>query len=98
VARDFEAELSAAQLAAQSGIRELLARHEAKVITRLVSAHRSAALTPDDAKVGIAIISELRTLAGDMDRTIERGRVAGEELTGASNGRRTRQTSRPETR
>jgi len=87
VPRDFEAELSAAQLAAQSGIKELLAQHEAKVITRLVAAHRSANLTPDDAKVGIAIISELRTLAGNMDRTIERGRVAAEELTGASNGR-----------
>jgi hypothetical protein len=87
VARDFEGELSAAQLAAQSGIKELLARHEAKVVSRLVSAHRSANLTPDDAKVGIAIIAELRTLAGDMDRTIERGRQAGEELTGVSNGR-----------
>jgi molybdopterin synthase catalytic subunit len=87
VARDFEQELSAAQLAAQSGIRELLARHEAKVVSRLVTTHRSGALTPDEAKVGIAIIAELRTLAGDMDRTIERGRQAGEELTGASNGR-----------
>ena len=91
MARDFEQELSAAQLAAQSGIRELLARHEAKVITRLVSTHRAGGLSPDDAKVGIAIIAELRTLAGDMDRTIERGRVAAEELTGASNGRRIRQ-------
>ena len=87
MARDFEVELSAAQLAAQSGIKELLARHEAKVVNRLVSAHRAADLTPDDAKVGIAIIAELRTLAGDMDRTIERGRHAAEELTGASNGR-----------
>lgn len=79
--RDVEAEIASAQQAAQSGIQELLARHEAKVVARLVGTYRTGKLTPEDAKVGIAVIAELRTLAGDVDRTVERGRIAGEELT-----------------
>jgi hypothetical protein len=79
--RDPEREISDAQRAAQSGIQELLARHEAKVLARLVGTYRTGKLTPDEAKVGVAVISELRTLAGDVDRTIERGRIAGEQLT-----------------
>lgn len=71
-----ERALSEAQLAAQSGIRELLAGHEAKVVTRLVSAYRGGKLTPEDAKVGVAVISELRLLGGDIERKIERGRRA----------------------
>jgi hypothetical protein len=87
VARDFEAELARAQTAAQSGVRELLAAHEVKVIARLVGTHRAGTLTPENAKIGIAVIAELRTIAGDVDRVIERGRQAGEELTGAPHDR-----------
>lgn len=76
-AADLENVIAEAQMASQSGIRELLARHEAKVIARLVSAYRSKdGLTPEDAKVGVAVISELRLLGGDVERTIERGRRA----------------------
>ncbi len=74
-----EQALSAAQRAAQSGIRELLTVHEAKVVTRLVRTYREGKLSPEDAKVGIAVISELRSLGGDVDRTIERGRRAAHE-------------------
>lgn len=81
MARSVERDLGDAQRAAQSGIRELLARHEAKVITRMVTAYRSNKLTAEDAKVGVAVVSELRSLGGDVARDIERGRQAAESLT-----------------
>lgn len=81
MARDIDAEISAAQRAAQSGVRELLTRHEVKVITRMVTAYRSGTLTPLDAKIGVAVISELRILGGDVERDIERGRDAARHLT-----------------
>lgn len=77
-----ERALSTAQLGAQSGIRELLALHEAKVMSRMIAKYRSAkGLSPEDAKLGVGIIAELRSLAGDVERGIERGADTGFNLT-----------------
>ena len=82
LAAGAERALSAAQLAAQSGVRELLALHESKVLNKMIAEYRSAkGITPENAKVGLGIIAELRSLAGSVDRTIERGREAGAYLT-----------------
>lgn len=79
--QDVETALSAGQRAAQSGIRELLARHEAKVIARMVTNYRNSKLTPEDAKVGIAVVSELRSIAGDVERDILAAQNAMRDLT-----------------
>lgn len=78
--QDVERDITDAQRASQSGIRELLARHEAKVITRMIAAYRSHKLTPEDALVGLGIVSELRILGGDVERDISRGRDAAASL------------------
>jgi hypothetical protein len=82
--RDLEGEIRAAQTATQSGVKELLSRHEAKVLSRLVSAYKARDLTPEDAKVGVAIISELRSIITDADRAVERGADALKQMTGTS--------------
>lgn len=79
--RDVERAIDDAQRASQSGIRELLARQEVRVLMRLVSAYRAGSLTPQDAMVGIGVISELRSLEGDVKRTIKRGTDAAADLT-----------------
>lgn len=82
--RDLEADISAAQRASQSGIAELLSIQEAKVITRMVLEYRSGKLTPEQAKVGVAVISEFRTLVSDADRAMIRGADATTQMmTGA---------------
>lgn len=82
--RDLEADISAAQRASQSGIAELLTIQEAKVLARLIAEYRSGKLTPENAKVGIAVIAEFRTLVADSDRAIDRGVYATQQLTGTS--------------
>ena len=78
---DVEQAISSAQRAAQSGIRELLDRHESKVLVRMIAKYRSGELTPEDAKVGVAVISELRALGSDVKRDIEAGQRAAASLT-----------------
>lgn len=80
----MEADILAAQRASQSGVEELLRSHEAKVITKLVVAYRSQQLTADEAKIGVAVISELRTIVADVGRAIERGTEAVKQMTGTS--------------
>lgn len=82
--RDLEADITAAQRASQSGITELLAIQEAKVLARLIAEYRSGKLTPENAKVGIAMIAEFRTLVSDADRAIDRGMHATQQMTGVS--------------
>lgn len=75
-ANEFEEDIRSSQMAAQSGIRELLARHEAKVLKRAISEYRGGEMSGEAAKIAIAVIAELRLLGGDVERTIERGRTA----------------------
>ena len=76
-----EYDIEASQEAAQSGIGKLLAVHEAKVLTRMIADYRSVkGLSPESAKIGIGVISELRALASAVTRTVERGRDAGKSL------------------
>lgn len=78
--RDAEADISAAQRASQSGIRELLNLQESKILNRMVTAYRSGKLTPEGALVLVGVISEMRSLDGNTERTIERGRQAATSL------------------
>lgn len=74
--------IAAAQNAAQSGIRELLALHEAKVLTRMIAQyHSKEGISPENAKIGVAVIAELRSLAGSVNRTVERGTESARKLT-----------------
>lgn len=77
---DAERDITSAQLAAQSGIRELLDAQESKILTRAVVAYRSGKLSPEKALVMIGVISEMRSLDAETDRTIERGRKAATSL------------------
>lgn len=72
--------IHAAQNAAQSGIRELLTQQESKILTRMILAYRSGKLTPENALVGVGVISEIRLLDSTTERTIERGRRAATSL------------------
>lgn len=75
-------EIEAAQRASQSGIRELLTKSEVKILNRMISQLNSkSGLSPEDAKLGVALIAELRSLAGYVNRTIERGTTVGHKLT-----------------
>lgn len=80
--RTLEAQMDAGRVAAQSGLGKLLAVHESKVLNRMVSEYRSVkGLSPESALLGIGIIAELRSLAGSVDRAVERGADAGRQIT-----------------
>lgn len=76
----IEQAISDAQRAAQSGIRELLAEQESNILNRLISQFRTGDLSPEDAKIGIGVISEIRSLDAKTVRTINRGQSAAREL------------------
>lgn len=74
--------LALGQRFARSGGRELISLQEAKVLNRLIQQYRSKeGLSPQDALVGVAVLSELRAMLGVMDRAIGRGEEVIRKLT-----------------
>lgn len=73
-----------AQAVVQSGATGHLAAQERTILDRLIGAHRGATLTDREAAIGIAVISELRTVASKMNRDVLRGTDAAITLTGAT--------------
>jgi hypothetical protein len=79
--KDPIAQIERAQAVAQSGALELVKSQEVRILNRLVGAHRSAAgLADRDAAIGIAVISELRSIANEMVNAVTQGTDAALKL------------------
>jgi len=71
----------------QSGVLQALRGQEKSLLDNMIASHRSKKLSDRDAAVGIAVISELRSAHGKLQRALQQGYDVTQQLVeGESNG------------